>query len=169
MNSVLSCRIHKGKIKITESTNINFTYVIDPKNLKCQCTSRCQKPGQLCKHLKYYLCNHLKVHPSYIAVMAVPRVKEKIMTKCTFKDGKEINNLCHDFLTDDDEGCCICQEPYFQSNLKYKVSDLYQCPACNELYHMMCFNKWGKDCPRCKYKHDINQGKDDAIWPGENG
>ena len=153
--SHMSCRIHKGKIKITESTNINFTYVIKPLELKCQCTGQIQKPQQICKHLEYYFCEHLKVHPPFIALLSINRFKESFLIDCDFKDGNQINQACHKFLTNEDEGCCICQEAYFQAGHRYNVKELYQCPSCYELYHMTCFSKWNKNCPRCKYVHSI--------------
>lgn len=153
--SRMSFRMHKKKIKITESSHINFTYIINPRELKCQCMTETQKPQQICKHLEYYLCEHLKVHPSYIALLPIKRFREAFLADCNFTDGNLINQECHKFLTEEEEGCCICQESYFQKGQRYNVKELYQCPSCYELYHMTCYSKWNKECPRCKYIHSF--------------
>jgi len=163
---ILSCRVHKGKIKVIESTNINFTYIVKPKELKCQCMTQ-HNNGPICRHLEYYLCEHLKVYSSYIKILPIKRFKEQYLKNCDYKDGKLINNACNQFLTNEYDGCCICQTSYFDKNTRYNVKELYQCPSCHELYHMKCFSKWKKDCPRCKYVHNIlkqDQAKD-IQWP----
>lgn len=160
----------KNKIIVTEGTSgINFSYIIDPLHLKCQCSENKYLPGKsICYHLEYYLCKVMGIKQQYLPVLSIPRVRSRI------NDGivEELNTFCLKFLTDDEEDqCIICHLSYLPADANAKASklELYQCPTCFELIHYKCHNKWSKTgggCPRCKYKRDINGGKyEDSDWP----
>jgi hypothetical protein len=162
--------VRKGKLTVTEgSSGFKITFKVDLRKLNCQCINKSNKTvkknNEICPHIKYYLIV-LGVVPLNIPLLTVSRVREWLLEYLSSKSvsitdtdtGHTINTYCSEFLSED-EGCCICLGAYTS------LRDLYQCPQCNEPYHQKCYARWQKDCPRCKYVRDINQGKDDGDWP----
>lgn len=131
----------KGKILVTEgSTGYKITYRLDPKHMTCQCRTVHQS---LCPHMQYYF-KHIGVHEAYFTLLYIPRIRDWIKEQKGMVSGDSINEHCLEFLKDDD-GCCICMGPFGHP------SSLYYCPQCYEPYHVKCYAKWNKACPRCKY------------------
>ena len=160
----------KNKIFVKEgSSGFNITYKLDPLQVSCQCTS---KPLEICKHLQRYYTDELGIKAQYIYLLSVPRIKTWFQEECDGKPGT-VNRYCSDFLECQKEGCVICMQPYIpywsketESTQFLLMACLYQCPQCLEPYHIKCFRQWKKDCPRCKFNQDINQGRDDNVeWP----
>jgi len=182
----LSHRQKKGKIQIIEGNGgLTFNYIIDPFQLKCQCSSSSSgsgwRPGEsICHHLEYYLHNVIGIQPCFFPVLSVPRVKTCILDIWKGAPGAPaaptVNNYCISFLTDDHvDHCLICHDAYLKSH-DGKISDprtsLHQCPKCFELYHHSCHEKWQQSgeygCPRCKYKREpgaLTLGQGDEAWP----
>jgi hypothetical protein len=173
----LTHRQKKGKIQITEgSGGLTFNYIIDPFQLKCQCSNR---PGEsICYHLEYYLHNVIGIKPCFFPILSVPRVRSRILDIWKTEPAAPValNNFCIRFLTDDQhDHCLICHDAYLKSH-DGKIGDprtsLYQCPKCFELYHHGCHEKWQQageyGCPRCKYKREpgaLTKDQQSSAWP----
>jgi hypothetical protein len=155
---MLTHRIHKGILNVTEgSSTFKITYRINLATLKCQCFTS----DKLCQHVQYYLVKCLNVNPVYMPLFTVPCVKEWLTAELSNNQqitGNTINEYCRDFLNAD-EGCCICMNAYGA------MSGVHQCPHCNILYHRLCYLRWNKNCPTCRYEKDVIHGEDDVIWP----
>lgn len=166
--------VKKGKVIVSEGTSgVVFNYIVDPVALTCQCQKR------LCPHLRYYLCDVMKVRKQLLPILTVPRVKAAVTSN-------DLETFCCRFLTDEDEDhCVICHTSYLSASSLAKwlsldvpvvPDELYQCTCCFELIHQKCFNRWsatGNGCPRCKHgsRHPPSKsgsGSANSEWPALN-
>lgn len=157
----MSHYIRKGRVYVTEgSSTFKITYQINRKTLQCQCAS-VGSINEICMHTQYYLTTALGVHPCYMPLLKISRVRAWLLEQLEQSPrvtGHTINDYCAKFLREDE--CSICMEHYCGS-----MRNITQCQGCHEPYHTACISRWKNGCPRCTYTHDLSSNAKDVIWP----
>lgn len=138
------------KVTVKQLGNPSFTYPINPITLKCGCTKR----NIICEHITFYLTEK-GVHPHIIPFLKVPAISSSIRdTKAT--TGEQITAACTNYLFDDDSGCCICSRSFIAEGemLPDQLGKMFHmCPACSNIFHLSCHQRWNNGCAICKNGH----------------
>jgi len=140
-----------NKVIVRQPGNPRFDFCINTNTLTCACSPR---KSDICKHLEFYF-NYKGVSPYIIPYLKIPEIRNKIRDG-KIKDGATINQICRDFLYDEEGECSICLSSLLSSEDKIPrhMQELFHmCGKCNNIVHQHCNLSWGKGCVICKKGH----------------
>lgn len=139
----------KKKVIVRRLGHPVFDYPINTAQLSCACSR-----NKMCEHVLFYL-RHKGVRASVIPYLKIPHIRNKIREE-RITDGSAINQLCLDFLRNEDDGCRICLHSFLDPDEPVPKSveeKFHMCIQCRNIVHLGCHHSWNKGCTICMRGH----------------